>query len=474
MRCTNNAFGHIFTDEFSFQNWRSAVLKNRLDSFYVSTKLTIKSCHDGFILSASLDKLQHRFYLTGGVDGKVGLYDLQNTDGGKCARKNVAHAQRGQLPMVSSVQWYPVDLGMFVSSTTKGSVAIWDTNAFAPVISYDIDKIVHCSNIRNINNAAPIIAIGTAFSEIKLCDIVTGCGFNQSIPHAHTGGVSSVDWCPLNENILISSSYDGSVKMWDIRKSSRGPLSVFDFNNYTASTEASQSLIFKGSNRFHEWVPEAKESVMSSGHQVRAHRAKVHCVRYSPCGNYVITSGADGLKKWNAHNGQLCDTIASRSNEFSSQHFSTQMEFITIGGNLAAHSTYLLAPYGVNNIGLWPLGAPAAHPIHLLRGHCREVFTIQVRNTMEKQVISTSKDGLIIVWDMSMAPKAQQPQQPLDSAVPSSTSTTSTSGGYQYRVGSSRNGAFPMANEQDSDNWSDDEDPPPQPPRGRQFKRRRP
>lgn len=34
---------------------------------------------------------------------------------------------------------------------------------------------------------------------------------------SHAGCISSVAWSPHNEHVLVSGSYDNTVRMWDIR-----------------------------------------------------------------------------------------------------------------------------------------------------------------------------------------------------------------------------------------------------------------
>lgn len=43
---------------------------------------------------------------------------------------------------VTTVQWYPVDTGLFVSGSTDGTVKVWDTNAFQAAGSFQIGSKV--------------------------------------------------------------------------------------------------------------------------------------------------------------------------------------------------------------------------------------------------------------------------------------------------------------------------------------------
>ena len=69
----------------------------------------------------------------------------------------------------------------------------------------------------DFNKYDPLIAVGTRESYINIYDIR-----NPQIPVSvlpgHRYGISRVRFSPFSKNILVSSSYDMSVKVWDISK----------------------------------------------------------------------------------------------------------------------------------------------------------------------------------------------------------------------------------------------------------------
>lgn len=85
-----------------------------------------------------VDLTEGRYLLAGASDGSAAVYDIQHsTDyegGGRIAKhrsllvvdKQHAH---GHKFSISSVVWYPVDTGLFITGSFDHRIKVWDTNA---------------------------------------------------------------------------------------------------------------------------------------------------------------------------------------------------------------------------------------------------------------------------------------------------------------------------------------------------------
>lgn len=71
--------------------------------------------------------------LSGGGDGGIVIHDMHNTGGSPqftypsvcmIGRRNKYHHKYS----VATVQWYPVDTGLFLSSSLDKSLKVWDAN----------------------------------------------------------------------------------------------------------------------------------------------------------------------------------------------------------------------------------------------------------------------------------------------------------------------------------------------------------
>ena len=113
---------------------------------------------------------------------------------------------------ISCIQWYPVDTGLFSSSSFDGTVKLWDTNEFSVVASFDIGSKVFCSRM----SLSGQIAIGGETNEIRICDPVSG-GMSHALI-GHRSSVTAIDWNPYSEYMLVSGGNDGTIKLWDTRK----------------------------------------------------------------------------------------------------------------------------------------------------------------------------------------------------------------------------------------------------------------
>jgi DNA excision repair protein ERCC-8 len=59
---------------------------------------------------------------------------------------------------VTSVQWYPFDTGMFVSSSTDCTVKVWDTNTLKAELEFKFDEIVNACGMSPISGTHSLIA----------------------------------------------------------------------------------------------------------------------------------------------------------------------------------------------------------------------------------------------------------------------------------------------------------------------------
>ncbi|ORZ00576.1 WD40-repeat-containing domain protein [Syncephalastrum racemosum] len=75
-----------------------------------------------------------------------------------------------------------------------------------------------------------LVATGHTDDVVRLWDPRADDGSNvRRVLRGHTGWTSSVSWSPKSEHILCSGSYDGTVRVWDLR--SRGALHVMQQDN---------------------------------------------------------------------------------------------------------------------------------------------------------------------------------------------------------------------------------------------------
>lgn len=201
----------------------SAEVTRRTYSLELSKTKDVQRVHASSVNTLDLDPVESRYLLSGGGDGVVAIYDVQSKPVVKewtcqylcgVGRSNQFVHKRS----VETVQWYPHDTGIFLTSSMDGKLKVWDTNALIPAEEFVIDKAVYSHHISPVATQHCLIAVGSMSSKIKLCDLKTGS--SSHILKGHKGPVVSVQWSNKEEFLLVSGSRDGKVLMWDVRQAS--------------------------------------------------------------------------------------------------------------------------------------------------------------------------------------------------------------------------------------------------------------
>ena len=183
--------------------------------------------HRSAITALDIDSQEWRYVLTGAADGSLYIHDLANFSGiprhnsnliaeikggeghrNSQTRNNFHMGQersnsdrvssndmsqskrsRSHYKMVTTVQWFPEDSGMFITSGMDGTVKMWDANRLesGPVEEFnfpDEQIFSHHLNVTEDNVSSkksplPLVAVASASNHINLLDLKSGSASHE-------------------------------------------------------------------------------------------------------------------------------------------------------------------------------------------------------------------------------------------------------------------------------------------------------
>ncbi|GFR39832.1 hypothetical protein Agub_g326 [Astrephomene gubernaculifera] len=280
----------------------------------------------GGVVCMDLDKTEDRFLLAGAADTTLALFDTHTgSEKAVTTMQPVFSLRRQTHPqahkfMISSVAWYPVDTGLFVTGSHDCSVKVWDTNAVEEVVSFQLPKKVSAVAMSLVAVGHSLVAAGCEDTQLRLCDPTSG-----AVTHVFAGHrrpVWCVSWSTYSEYEVLSGDGGGQIRVWDMRRA--GCRDVLDQHNTQqrpprpASEEeppmggspAKRARRGGGTGSMHTSasaparlgsVSAAAATARMKESALRAHSGAVTCVLPCPDAVSLLSAGTDGqLRLWDA------------------------------------------------------------------------------------------------------------------------------------------------------------------------------
>uniref|UniRef100_A0A8C1F5F1 Excision repair cross-complementation group 8 n=1 Tax=Cyprinus carpio carpio TaxID=630221 RepID=A0A8C1F5F1_CYPCA len=158
----------------------------------------------------------HSGILSGGSNGVIMIYDLENNS------KKPQYTCKAICTVVGiyikfsieTVQWYPHDTGLFVSSSFDKTMKVWDTETLKPAEEFQFDGNVYCHHMSHIARKH----IGTKDPKVQLCDLKSGWRIH-----------------------ILQGDTDSRNRVWDVKRAS-GSLFTLDQHNGDKSKASSEAV----------------------------------------------------------------------------------------------------------------------------------------------------------------------------------------------------------------------------------------
>ncbi|KAG0268661.1 WD repeat-containing protein 12 [Actinomortierella ambigua] len=189
--------------------------------------------HTGAVESISLNATGDRF-ASGSTDATIKVWSTKvpkvsdpMEDAGKSRKRAKTSAKDDRVykaPLVtltahtgpvSAVVFNPTAKDTLYSGGWDHSVRMWDIESHVNVWTKNCEKVVHALDY---SAHAGLLASGHSDPVVRLWDPrVDDSSVVKQTFSGHQGWVSSVAWSPESAYLLASASYDGLIKVWDIR-----------------------------------------------------------------------------------------------------------------------------------------------------------------------------------------------------------------------------------------------------------------
>ncbi|ERN13123.1 hypothetical protein AMTRI_Chr11g150540 [Amborella trichopoda] len=409
-------------------SFASHIQSARASSLHLSNRKEFVTAHKGAVNSFQVDLTEKRYLLSGASDGSIAVYDVQHAtdyNGGGLVAKHTSlfvvdkRQDFSHKYSVSSVAWYPVDTGLFMTGSLDHYVKVWDTNTVQVEMNFKMPGKVYGIAMSSVSTSHMLIAAVSEDVQVRLCDISSGA-FSHTLS-GHRDGVWAVQWSTSNEWVLVTGGCDGAIRFWDIRRagcfrvldqfqtqfgrrppllksSTKGSVPESSVASTSASAKvkvpqkkapcgggAKQSSINKGWTKG-SVLQRQHPGMLSSRNRASAHYGAVTGLKVTEDGMYLLSAGTDSrLRLWDIESGRNTlvnyEAMRLQTNKPIQLAVTPDTELVFVPGLTAARA-----------YDIW-----SGRTILTFRGHY-ECVNCCWFNSQDQELYTGSNDRQILVW----------------------------------------------------------------------------
>jgi WD40 repeat protein len=196
----------------------------------------------------------------------------------------------------------------------------------------------------------------------------------------HEGGIPSISFSP-NGQQLITASYDGTVRLWNLQGKQLATFNGHHYGTETASfsSDGRQIATGGGDGRVRLWSVRRGKKLL----EFEAHRQGIRSLRFSPNGKYLVTGSWEGTAR-------LWDLRGRKLAEFGGQKKGVRsVDFSPDGQQVATGS-------GEGWVRLWDL---QGNLLSAFRAHPEGIWSVRF-SPDGKQLATASYDGTAKLWQV--------------------------------------------------------------------------